>query len=132
MGMRNRIGDHSLDQVIWSTFWGTMYAAGWHWAIGFFVNNQARRLGQKFFRCFIHDYRPPEFRVKISITGRVLHGGVQIIEPMDEDLAGSNERNVEMREMDVEELRQLGRARGSVAPTSHIYPHAEGAEVEAS
>merc|ERR1712176_328476 len=97
----------------------------------FFVHSQTRKLGQPFWKCFIHDYRPPEFRVKISITGRVLHGGVQIIEPLDADLAASNERNVEMREMDIEELRQIGRARGSEAPISVIFP-AGSAEVEIS
>merc|ERR1712232_285728 len=83
--MRVRINDHTMDQVIVGSTMGVVYAATWHWVVGWLVRKHSRRVGRGCFVILTHDYRPPEFRVKITSSGRVLHGGVEIIEPDTKD-----------------------------------------------
>lgn len=98
---RIKLYDHSVDQVVIGSLLGGVYALSWFVITMFFVRRNVAHTGMNFgpYQLFVHDYHPPEFRVRIR-QGATCSRGVEIVAASDADLRGettpSRESTMEM------------------------------------
>jgi len=65
--MRVQLGDHSVEQAVTGAVLGAIYGFGWFQFIKWLSRKYSHKIGTSFFYgIFKHDYRPPEFRIKIG------------------------------------------------------------------